>query len=412
MQRIVNEGQTFVRREVSDEDAAVELAGEPYKIELIGLKGGAARRGGRRRRRRGRRRAAHHLRQRQVATAPARGATCAVVRTCRPPRCSATPSSSCAAAPPTGAAARRTRSCSGSTAPRGRPRTSSRPTSTGSPRPRSATTASSGAELDLFSLPRRAGVGPGGLPPQGRRHQARDGGLRPPPPHRGGLPVRRHPPHQQGRAVPHLGSPALLRRHHVPADGDRGHRVPPQGDELPDAQPDLPVARALLPRAAAAALRVRLGLPVREVRRRARADPGARHDPGRLATPTSPPSRRRPRSSTCCGFVLGLLRDFGLDDYYLELSTRDRRRQADKFIGSDEQWEHRDRGAARGGRASPVSSSCPTPVARPTTVRRSRSRPATRSAAPGRCRPSSTTSTSRRGSSSSTRRPTGRASSR
>lgn len=42
MQRIVNEGQTFVRREVSDEDALVELADEPYKCELIGLKGGAA----------------------------------------------------------------------------------------------------------------------------------------------------------------------------------------------------------------------------------------------------------------------------------------------------------------------------------------------------------------------------------
>lgn len=42
MQRIVNEGQTFVRREISDEEAAVELADEPYKIELIGLKGGAA----------------------------------------------------------------------------------------------------------------------------------------------------------------------------------------------------------------------------------------------------------------------------------------------------------------------------------------------------------------------------------
>lgn len=42
MQRIVNEGQTFVRREISDEEAAAELADEPYKIELIGLKGGAA----------------------------------------------------------------------------------------------------------------------------------------------------------------------------------------------------------------------------------------------------------------------------------------------------------------------------------------------------------------------------------
>ena len=35
-------------------------------------------------------------------------------------------------------------------------------------------------------------------------------------------------------------------------------------------------------------------------------------------------------------FVLGLLRDFGLDDFYLELSTRDE--TSDKFIGSDEQW--------------------------------------------------------------------------
>jgi threonyl-tRNA synthetase len=36
-------------------------------------------------------------------------------------------------------------------------------------------------------------------------------------------------------------------------------------------------------------------------------------------------------------FVLGLLADFGLDDYFLELSTRDP--DSDKFIGTDEQWE-------------------------------------------------------------------------
>ncbi len=42
MQRIINEGQTFSRRAVSDEDARAELADEPYKLELIGLKGGAA----------------------------------------------------------------------------------------------------------------------------------------------------------------------------------------------------------------------------------------------------------------------------------------------------------------------------------------------------------------------------------
>lgn len=37
------------------------------------------------------------------------------------------------------------------------------------------------------------------------------------------------------------------------------------------------------------------------------------------------------------GFVLSLLKDFGLDDFYLELSTRDESK--DKFMGSDEQWE-------------------------------------------------------------------------
>jgi threonyl-tRNA synthetase len=36
-------------------------------------------------------------------------------------------------------------------------------------------------------------------------------------------------------------------------------------------------------------------------------------------------------------FCLGLFRDFGLDDFYLELSTRDDSKP-DKFIGTDEQW--------------------------------------------------------------------------
>lgn len=39
-------------------------------------------------------------------------------------------------------------------------------------------------------------------------------------------------------------------------------------------------------------------------------------------------------------FVLTLLRDFGLDDFYLELSTRDADgKKKDKFIGTEEQWE-------------------------------------------------------------------------
>ena len=42
MQRIIREGQRFVRRVVTDEEARAELVDEPFKLELIGLKGGGA----------------------------------------------------------------------------------------------------------------------------------------------------------------------------------------------------------------------------------------------------------------------------------------------------------------------------------------------------------------------------------
>jgi len=42
MREIVKQGQLFSRRAVSDDEAREELAAEPYKLELIGLKGGAA----------------------------------------------------------------------------------------------------------------------------------------------------------------------------------------------------------------------------------------------------------------------------------------------------------------------------------------------------------------------------------
>ena len=42
MRDIVKQGQRFVRREVTDADARQELASEPYKLELIGLKGSAS----------------------------------------------------------------------------------------------------------------------------------------------------------------------------------------------------------------------------------------------------------------------------------------------------------------------------------------------------------------------------------
>ena len=42
MQQIQKQGQRFARRVVSDDEARAELAAEPYKLELIGLKGAAA----------------------------------------------------------------------------------------------------------------------------------------------------------------------------------------------------------------------------------------------------------------------------------------------------------------------------------------------------------------------------------
>ncbi len=40
MERIIKSGQRFVRRVVTEDEARAELANEPYKLELIGLKGG------------------------------------------------------------------------------------------------------------------------------------------------------------------------------------------------------------------------------------------------------------------------------------------------------------------------------------------------------------------------------------
>ena len=41
MQKIIKQGQRFVRRVVTEDEARAELAAEPYKLELIGLKGGS-----------------------------------------------------------------------------------------------------------------------------------------------------------------------------------------------------------------------------------------------------------------------------------------------------------------------------------------------------------------------------------
>jgi threonyl-tRNA synthetase len=42
MRQIVQQGQRFARRVIAEADARAELAGQPYKLELVGLKGGSA----------------------------------------------------------------------------------------------------------------------------------------------------------------------------------------------------------------------------------------------------------------------------------------------------------------------------------------------------------------------------------
>ena len=101
-------------------------------------------------------------------------------------------------------------------------------------------------------------------------------------------------------------------------------------------------------------------------------------------------------------FVLNLLRDYGLDEFFLELSTRD---DSEKFIGGLEDWVEAT-AACRRRPTSRGSTWCLIRVGRRSTGRRSRCRPGMRSGGPGSSRPFRWTSTSRSGSSWSTRRPT------
>ena len=335
MQEIVRAGQNFARREISDADAKTELAARAVQARADRPQGWRGRHRGRRRR--GRRRAADHVRQpRRRAPATSSGPTCAAARTCRAPapsRRSASPGQRgrlLARQREEPAAAAHLRHRLGEQGrPQGLPRAAGRGRA---PRPPPAR-----RRARPLQLPRRDRLRPGRLPPQGRRDQAGDGGLRPRPAHRGGLRLRRHAAHHQARPVRDLGAPAVLRGHHVPGHGAGEQRVLPQGHELPDAQPDLPVARAVLPRAAAAVLRVRLGLPVREVRRRARPHPRARADPGRLAQLRHPGAGARARSGTCwpscsacCATSVSTTTTWSCPP-----AATTRRR---KFIGSDEEW--------------------------------------------------------------------------
>ena len=100
-------------------------------------------------------------------------------------------------------------------------------------------------------------------------------------------------------------------------------------------------------------------------------------------------------------FVLDLLRDYGLDDFYLELSTK----PEEKAVGTDEEWDEATealRVAASGKDLDLVLDEGGGAFYGPKICVQAR----TRSAARGRCRRSSSTSRCRSGSTSTTSAPT------
>ena len=112
--------------------------------------------------------------------------------------------------------------------------------------------------------------------------------------------------------------------------------------------------------------------------------------------------RRRARVA-CSTSCLDLLRDYGLDDFYLELSTR----PEEKAVGTRRGVGRGHRGAAAvAARVEDLELRARRGRRRVLRARRSRCRSATPSAAPGRCRRSSSTSRRRSASASSTSAPT------
>ena len=140
-----------------------------------------------------------------------------------------------------------------------------------------------GAELDLFSFPPEIGSGLAVFHPKGgtirrvmedysrQRHDE------------AGYEFVNSPHITKAELFETSGHLGWFKEGMFPPMQMEGAELLPQADELPVPHPDLPVPRAVLPRAAAAAVRVRHRLPVREVRRGARPDPGARPDHGRRA---------------------------------------------------------------------------------------------------------------------------------
>ena len=251
MQRIIKEGQTFRRRELSDDEARAELSAEPFKLELIGLKGGAAETAA------------------EGAAAEVGGAQLSIYDNlkrdgslawrdlCRGPHLPNTRL--------IGNGFQLTRSAAAYW--RGSEKNPQLQRVYGTAWPTKDDLKAYldrladaerrdhrrlGNELDLFSFPDELGSGLAVFHPKGGIDPARDGELLPAPARGGGLRLRLQPAHHQGPPVRDLRPPGLVQGRDVPGHAPgrgarrRGQHPPagpgllPQADELPVPRPDLP----------------------------------------------------------------------------------------------------------------------------------------------------------------------------
>ncbi|TNM64452.1 threonine--tRNA ligase [Streptomyces sp. NP160] len=339
MQRIVKEGQTFRRRVVTDEQARAELADEPYKLELIGLKGGT-----------GSPEAGDEVAEGASVEVGAgeltiydnvrRGGEVAWKDLCRGPHVPSTrllangwQLTRTAAAYWRGDQANTQLQRVYGTAWPSKDELRAHLERLAEAERRDHRRL--GAELDLFSFPDEIGSGLAVFHP------------------RGGVIKREMEDYVRRRHVEegfdYVGTPHISKQHlfetsgHLPYYADT--MFPPM--ELENAQYYLKAMNCpmhnLIFRSRGRSYRE---LPLRffefgsvyryeksgVVHGLTRVRGLTQDDSHSYCTPEQAPAE----VEKLLGFVLGLLSDFGLDDYYLELSTRG---TGDKFIGSDEEWE-------------------------------------------------------------------------
>ena len=179
MGRIVKEGQTFRRWDVTEDEARAELRDEPYKLELIGLKGDPAAADGASRR--GRSRRAEHLPERARRRPRDRAGRLAgpVPRPARPehPAAGQRLPADPVARPRTGAGSEKNPQLQRVYGTAWPTKDELRAYLERIAEAERRDHRRLGTELDLFSFPDEIGSGPGRVPPQGRRHPHGDGAL-------------------------------------------------------------------------------------------------------------------------------------------------------------------------------------------------------------------------------------------